>query len=41
MPDRPRAPDPVETPMTGTYVLVLVVELLVIAGLWAFSRQFG
>jgi len=41
MSDRPRAPESPETPMSGTYLLVLIVELLVIAGLWAFSRHFG
>jgi len=27
--------------MTGTYVLVLVVEAVVIAALWALGRYFG
>ncbi len=37
----PPAADPDDTPMTGTYLLVLLVEAVVIAALWALGRQFG
>jgi hypothetical protein len=33
--------DPNDSAMTGTYVLVLVVEAVVIAALWALGRYFG
>lgn len=33
--------DPDDSAMTGTYVLVLVFEVIVIAALWAFGRYFG
>lgn len=38
---RPAALDRDDSAMTGTYVLVLVSEAIVIAALWAFSRYFG
>jgi hypothetical protein len=41
MTDQAREPDAHDTRMTGTYVLVLIVEAVVIAGLWSFSRYFG
>ena len=39
----PTAPEPDVTDrrMTRTYGLVLVVEAVVIAALWGFSRYFG
>jgi hypothetical protein len=30
-----------DTPMTGTYIAVLVVEILIIAALWAVGRMFS
>ena len=30
-----------DTPMTATYVQVLVLEALIIAGLWIFGRMFA
>jgi len=30
-----------DRPMTKTYVGVLVVEVIVLVGLWAFGRHFG
>ena len=30
-----------DTPMTGTYIAVLVVEALIIAALWALGRMFS
>ena len=37
----PGVSDPDGRDMTGTYVLVLVVEALVVFTLWALSRYFG
>jgi hypothetical protein len=35
-------PDPdVETPMARTYALVLVVQAVVLAGLWLFQQYFS
>jgi hypothetical protein len=30
-----------DTPMTGTYVAVLVIEALIIAALWALGRMYS
>ena len=30
-----------DTPMTGTYIAVLVVEALIIAALWALGRMYS
>jgi hypothetical protein len=30
-----------DTPMTGTYVAVVVVEALIIAALWALGRLYS
>ena len=30
-----------DTPMTSTYLQVLVLEALIIAGLWIFGRMFA
>jgi hypothetical protein len=35
------APDAPDRPMVRTYILVLVVEAVVLAGLWMFSRYFS
>ena len=35
------APAPDERPMTGTYVRVLVLEVVVLLALWAAGRYFG
>lgn len=34
-------PSPDDEPMTGTYVKVLVVEAVTLAGLWLFQVWFG
>ena len=36
-------PDPAghDTPMTATYVRVLIVEAAIIVGLWFFGRMFS
>jgi len=40
--DQPKhEPEPDDHRMTRTYVLVLVVEVVVIAALWSFSRYFS
>ena len=44
MPAPPRSPsasDSGASDMTRTYAWVIVVEVLVVLGLWAFSRYFG
>ena len=33
--------DPGDTPMTATYVTVLVLEALVICALWVVGQYFG
>ena len=30
-----------DTPMTGTYIAVLVVEALIIVALWALGRMYS
>jgi hypothetical protein len=35
------APDEHDTPMTATYIQVLVVEAAVIVALWLFGRMFS
>jgi hypothetical protein len=30
-----------DTPMTGTYIKVLVLEAVIIAALWIFGRAFS
>jgi hypothetical protein len=30
-----------DTPMTATYIRVLIVEAAIIAGLWFFGRMFS
>jgi len=39
----PTAPDDLErdTPMTGTYVRVVVLEAAIVAALWLFARAFS
>jgi hypothetical protein len=36
-------PDPAghDTPMTATYLRVLIVEAAIVAGLWLFGRMFS
>jgi hypothetical protein len=36
-----RIPEPGDSRMTGTYVAVLVVEVVVLFALWSFSTYFG
>lgn len=36
----PSEPDR-DTPMTGTYIAVLIVETLIIAALWALGRIYS
>jgi hypothetical protein len=35
----PRGPD--DTPMTATYIAVLVVETLIIVALWVLGRMYS
>jgi hypothetical protein len=30
-----------DTPMTGTYIMVLVLEAVIITALWIFGRAFS
>lgn len=32
--------EPGDTPMTGTYIAVVIVEALIIAALWALGRIY-
>lgn len=41
MTDVPHEPKPNNHRMAVTYVLVVVVEVVVIAALWGFSRSFS
>ncbi len=38
-PSPPRGPG--DSPMTGTYIAVVVVEALIIAALWALGRMYS
>ena len=33
--------EPGDTPMTGIYVAVIIIEALIIAGLWALGRMYS
>jgi hypothetical protein len=33
--------EPGDTPMTGTYVAVVIVEVLIIAALWVLGRMYS
>lgn len=33
--------EPGDTPMTGIYIAVIVVEVIVIAALWALGRMYA
>jgi hypothetical protein len=35
------APDDGDTPMTGTYIRVLVLEAAILVALWLFARAFS
>lgn len=34
-------PEPGDTPMTGLYIGVVIVEVLIIAALWALGRIYA
>ena len=36
-----RRHEPGDTPMTGRYVAALVLEAVIIAGLWMLGRAYG
>lgn len=36
-----QAREPGDTPMTGTYVAVVIVEVLIILALWALGRVYA
>lgn len=41
-PDRAGTPPaPGDTPMTGIYIAVIVVEAIIIAALWALGRMYS
>ena len=37
----PDVREPGDTPMTGTYVAVVIVEALIIAALWVLGRMYS